>query len=209
MFYRFYIFYGSHKIDASIQMLLTETFSDLFFEQDYEDNLYMLIFTNYNQTIDPLLHVAIQQTLQTLFEDTSTPLFCFTSQLFQDMYPADETFPTILTYIKEIPHALESNYFITSQAKVLSTMYIQSQEASFFEEYTQFSQLKKQQILLLQTLLSLNNNISASSSLLYLHRNTINYQLQKITQLTGFDIRQLDDQLLFQLFIFVHGAHRI
>ena len=41
-----------------------------------------------------------------------------------------------------------------------------------------------------------NFNISESSNILYLHRNTLNYRIDKLLALTGFDLKLFKDQYL-------------
>ncbi len=52
-----------------------------------------------------------------------------------------------------------------------------------------------------------NLNITDTSRSLYLHRNTLIYRLNKIHELTGFDLRIFDDAVLFN--IMINGFHAL
>ena len=48
-----------------------------------------------------------------------------------------------------------------------------------------------------------NLNLSETSRQLYMHRNTLVYRLGKLQKLTGLDIRNFDDALVFRIALMV------
>ncbi len=49
-----------------------------------------------------------------------------------------------------------------------------------------------------------NANASQTSRALYVHRNTLNYRLQRIVEITGLDLNDAEARLAFQLAIKIH-----
>lgn len=49
-----------------------------------------------------------------------------------------------------------------------------------------------------------NLNVSETSRKLYVHRNTLVYRLEKITKLTGLDLREFDHAIVFKVAMMVH-----
>lgn len=50
-----------------------------------------------------------------------------------------------------------------------------------------------------------NLNISESARKLYIHRNTLNYRLNKILNITGYDLRKFDDAINFKTINFIYN----
>lgn len=46
-----------------------------------------------------------------------------------------------------------------------------------------------------------NQNISETAKKLFIHRNTLNYRLDRFKQMTGYDVRDFQDALVIQLFL--------
>ena len=46
-------------------------------------------------------------------------------------------------------------------------------------------------------------NVSETSRQLYIHRNTLVYRLEKIKKLTGLDLREFDDAIVFKVALMV------
>jgi DNA-binding PucR family transcriptional regulator len=61
--------------------------------------------------------------------------------------------------------------------------------------------LSREQIQTLETLFARQLNVSEAARQLYLHRNTLIYRLDKLTEETGLDPRQFPDAVLLQLFL--------
>jgi PucR family transcriptional regulator, purine catabolism regulatory protein len=49
-----------------------------------------------------------------------------------------------------------------------------------------------------------NANASRTARVLYVHRNTLNYRLQRIVDITGLDLNDAEARLAFQLALKVH-----
>jgi purine catabolism regulator len=56
----------------------------------------------------------------------------------------------------------------------------------------------------LQVFFDQNANASQTSRALYVHRNTLNYRLQRIVEITGLDLNDAEARLAFQLAIKIH-----
>ena len=48
-----------------------------------------------------------------------------------------------------------------------------------------------------------NLNVSETSRKLYVHRNTLVYRLEKIKKITGLDLREFDDAIVFKVAMMV------
>ena len=46
-------------------------------------------------------------------------------------------------------------------------------------------------------------NVSKTATALYIHRNTLVYRLEKIRKLTGLDLRNFDDAIVFKVALMV------
>ncbi|MGL5043175.1 MAG: helix-turn-helix domain-containing protein [Culicoidibacterales bacterium] len=203
-----YTITAAKKVTATLLDLFSTGFNSLeYLTQHDVSNLTSLVFIKYSWQYDSDFHVRLHQTLASFYQDTGISLFCFASKLFSDEIPYMEAVPHTFIHLEAIIQLPIRDQFFFSEAKLLATTFLQRNAPSLFEDFTNFSYLSNQQISLIEVLLSNNINVSAAASLLYSHRNTISYQLQKIISITGFDIRNADDQLLFHLFIFVHRAH--
>ncbi|MGG1660369.1 PucR family transcriptional regulator [Brevibacillus sp. NRS-1366] len=64
--------------------------------------------------------------------------------------------------------------------------------------------LNGEQLETLETLFSRQLNVSETARKLYLHRNTLLYRLDKLTELTGLDPRLFPDAVLLQLYLLFH-----
>jgi carbohydrate diacid regulator len=55
-----------------------------------------------------------------------------------------------------------------------------------------------------------NLNVSETSRQLYIHRNTLVYRLDKLQKMTGLDLRNFDDAIIFKIMLMVskYMAHK-
>jgi sugar diacid utilization regulator len=205
MFYRLYILYADMLIDEMIKEMLITTFSQFVYIQEHNNTI---VFQVYTQEHDSHQNVELERVLLNIFQDTSTKIKCFVSQMFFDNPSIDESLASSLAFLEVFKsHVLLYQQHVITQSEVITKMYLEEQNIALFDEYTNFGELKKDQVGLLQILFKLNNNVVATSNYTYMHRNTINYQLQKIMQIIGCDIRNSDDVFLLQLYLFVHDVH--
>ena len=63
--------------------------------------------------------------------------------------------------------------------------------------------LDNETILTIQKFFENNLNVSETSRLLYVHRNTLVYRLDKIQKITGLDLRNFDDAIIFKVSMLV------
>ncbi|MCI9359708.1 MAG: hypothetical protein HFG65_01910 [Hungatella sp.] len=56
----------------------------------------------------------------------------------------------------------------------------------------------------LQVYFSQNMNVGATADALYIHRNTLQYRFRQIADITGYDIRHIDDQVQLRLAVLQH-----
>lgn len=205
MYYRLYILYADMLIDEMIKEMLITTFSQFIYIQEQHNTL---VFQVYTQEQDSHQNVELERVLLNIFQDTSTKIKCFVSQMFFDNQSVEESLACSLAFLEvSKSHVLLYQQYVITQSEVITKMYLEEQNMALFDEYTNFGELKKDQVELLQILFKLNNNVVATSNYTYMHRNTINYQLQKIMQIIGCDIRNSDDVFLLQLYLFVHDVH--
>ena len=56
-----------------------------------------------------------------------------------------------------------------------------------------------------RTVFGNNLNVSETSRQLYIHRNTLVYRLDKLQKMTGLDLRNFDDAIIFKITLMVSG----
>ena len=56
----------------------------------------------------------------------------------------------------------------------------------------------------IQTFFENNFNVSETSNKLFIHRNTLVYRLEKIKKITGLDLREFDDAIIFKIALMVN-----
>ena len=66
------------------------------------------------------------------------------------------------------------------------------------------SVLDRETIYTIQKFFENNLNVSETSRKLFVHRNTLVYRLDKIKKLTGLDLREFDDAIIFKVAMMVN-----
>ncbi|MBR2188258.1 MAG: helix-turn-helix domain-containing protein [Eubacterium sp.] len=74
-----------------------------------------------------------------------------------------------------------------------------------FGKHNPLGDLDADSLTLINYFFSHNLNITDTAKALYLHRNTLIYRLEKIRDLTGFDIRRFDDAMTFRIAMLVNN----
>lgn len=69
-----------------------------------------------------------------------------------------------------------------------------------------YTTLDKTNIELLEALFAYSLNVSHTAKALFMHRNTLNYRLDRLYELTGYDARQFYDASLLQLIVTLHKS---
>ena len=63
--------------------------------------------------------------------------------------------------------------------------------------------LDRETLMTIQCFFDNNLNVSETSRKLFVHRNTLVYRLEKIKKLTGLDLREFDDAIIFKVALMV------
>lgn len=69
-----------------------------------------------------------------------------------------------------------------------------------------YEMLDKTSVELLQSLFAHSLNVSHTAKALFMHRNTLNYRLDRLYESTGYDARQFYDASLLQLIVTMHKS---
>lgn len=97
----------------------------------------------------------------------------------------------------------QSNLFFYDQLGIESFVYDLAPEVrlDFVERILPLEQLEKkdQMIETLEAFYKANGSIQKASSDLYIHKNTLQYRLKKISEFTGYDPRNYEDAVLLQV----------
>ena len=64
--------------------------------------------------------------------------------------------------------------------------------------------LDQETLFTIQKFFENNLNVSETSRKLFVHRNTLVYRLEKIKKLTGLDLREFDDAIVFKVALMVN-----
>jgi carbohydrate diacid regulator len=64
-------------------------------------------------------------------------------------------------------------------------------------------QFDDETLMIINTFFENNLNVSETSRGLFVHRNTLVYRLEKIKKLTGLDLREFDDAIVFKVALMV------
>lgn len=168
--------------------------------ESYEDGFFVdnssgLIVIQEDE-IDP---VSLQGFIQTLDDDFSSKTSLYIgmamtlSEAMIDLYKEELTYfennqtkDIVLDFKNTYIHKVVKNELVRSEQAKLYLMKIEQQE--------NFS-------VLIGALWANQGNITQTASTLYLHRNTLNYRLDKFYDETGLSLRNLDDLLLAYLLI--------
>jgi carbohydrate diacid regulator len=64
--------------------------------------------------------------------------------------------------------------------------------------------LDQETLFTIQKFFENNLNVSETSRKLFVHRNTLVYRLEKIKKITGLDLREFDDAIVFKVALMVN-----
>ena len=70
-------------------------------------------------------------------------------------------------------------------------------------ELPSIESLDQETLFTIQRFFENNLNVSETSRKLFVHRNTLVYRLEKIKKLTGLDLREFDDAIVFKVALMV------
>ncbi|WP_159648915.1 helix-turn-helix domain-containing protein [Erysipelothrix aquatica] len=141
----------------------------------------------------------IEGSIATLDDDfgTKTSLFIGINAL------ADNSFP----YLYDEERAIFTSNYQSQKVQSFKSLYIRHYLKSSLVDST-YVQVIKQQIYsfedmetLIRTMWNEQGNITSTAQALFVHRNTLNYRIDKFYELTGLQLRKLDDLLLCYLII--------
>ena len=71
-------------------------------------------------------------------------------------------------------------------------------------QYGSIEMLDQETLFTIQKFFENNLNVSETSRKLFVHRNTLVYRLEKIKKITGLDLREFDDAIVFKVALMVH-----
>lgn len=141
----------------------------------------------------------IEGSIATLDDDFGTK----TSLFIGINAPADNSFP----YIYNEERAIFTSNYQSQKVQSFKSLYIRHYLKSSLVDST-YVQIIKHQIYsfedmetLIRTMWNEQGNITSTAQALFVHRNTLNYRIDKFYELTGLQLRKLDDLLLCYLII--------
>ena len=73
----------------------------------------------------------------------------------------------------------------------------------FIPDIVLIESLDQETLFTIQKFFENNLNVSETSRKLFVHRNTLVYRLEKIKKLTGLDLREFDDAIVFKVALMV------
>lgn len=118
-------------------------------------------------------------------------------------YFMDESFPTVFHanyhYFRKIRHLAKVTTFATTFVPAMVVPSLKS--STIIQNYqNQFNEIDQFESLIV-ALWKHQANITSAASELFLHRNTLNYRIDKFYEAVGLNLRNLDDLLLAYLII--------
>lgn len=214
MFYRLYFFYCPN---SSLPHVIIEDFmKNIVSFQKIENikNKHYMVFITFHHAYNQAFHEDLETFLQVLAHDFSSPVFGFVSKIFDENYPLMESIYYYEKYILSILPSITHPFYLHFHSQYLAALFSNmiSEQQVHFSELNQDKKnfisymelLSSKQHHVIDTLLHFGGNSSIASKFLYLHRNTLAYQLQKIIQIIGFDPREyLDATLFFSYFDYI------
>lgn len=201
MFYQAFVFYSTTTI---FPPWVRETIIDfthdnehiVLLEKGTTNSKYYTLIVMDSLPLEKFL-VELHELLNSFSYDLHAPVFCFISKYFPIEYPYEMAFYDV----EENGLLHEHKKIITTFSQVLlSDMLKESKPDTCISNFLHMEELSEQQIQILETLCLVNGNVSATAQILYMHRNTVMYQLRHIISITGLDIRKASDMALFQFY---------
>lgn len=200
MYYRFYLFTSLDAPLAPLSEHLKEIIEhfQVFHHIQNTQSAQHLLFYGYKSDIDDIILSQLEQALHILYLDTNQYIRCCVSHFVAQTVPPESN----LAYPSSISHYSDQTFHthIVHHSQYLLALPTLN-TPNFWTEHTRLTLLSQDHLKLLRTLISFNQSITSACQILFLHRNTITYQLQKIMSLTGLSIHTTYDLLLIHTYL--------
>lgn len=199
MFYRYCIFQASIPISDDILLIFEDFFQTT--NEIKDDKSYCAAY----QLLDdkhrfPLIYHELSELLQAIQNDFDTRLSCSLSLMYSQNYFSDVTWPSAYELYNSFPSP-----HVEGIASMTYTLY---QEATAnhntidsIKEYCNVADLSDLHVKIIHAYRQFNGNASLCAEHLYMHRNSMTYQLKQIAEITGLDVRTFEDLMLLDALI--------
>ena len=164
--------------------------------------------------------VAVVELLQSMYPDTQQDFVINVNETdiaLVRQVPADTTGEELTRVGRTIEERLKSELFvrttigigtISEHLRELADSYKEAQVAIevgkvFDTEKSIIESLDQETLFTINMFFENSLNVSETSRKLFVHRNTLVYRLEKIKKLTGLDLREFDDAIIFKVALMV------
>ncbi|MGX7109118.1 helix-turn-helix domain-containing protein [Facklamia miroungae] len=147
-------------------------------------------------------HEIMEGVLTTLNDDFGQSVFVITGSLFTRVEMIEDQIYFDLSLIQKKHYLLQQNTINRISSLLLQEVGKNLQESSLanFSHYSQTIPDEQDRTLIRQ-LFQNGGNISKTAQDLYLHRNTLNYRLNRLSEASGLNLHLMSDLTLLYLFI--------
>ncbi|MFP7479602.1 PucR family transcriptional regulator [Terribacillus saccharophilus] len=149
--------------------------------------------------------ISYEKIVDMLMYDLSVPLRLFVSPWLHSVKDASEQYEWLLTAYRQIPsHSAKHVLHFHDALPQLISMLLPETDRKYIMHH--ILQGLNEDVELLRTVrmyFTCNQNLTLTAKKLYIHRNSLNYRLDKLTEKTGLDIRKFQDA--FALYLALHN----
>ncbi|MFJ6414578.1 PucR family transcriptional regulator [Terribacillus saccharophilus] len=149
--------------------------------------------------------ILYEEIVDMLMYDLSVPLRLFVSPWLHSVKDASEQYEWLLKAYRQVPShsAKHVLYFHDAVPQLLSILLPETDRKYITHHILQGLNKDEELLRTVRMFLSCNQNLTLTAKKLYIHRNSLNYRLEKLTEKTGLDIRKFQDA--FALYLALHN----
>lgn len=151
---------------------------------------------------EPILY---EKVIDMLMYDLSVPLRLFVTPWLHSVKHASEQYEWLLTVYKQIPFHSANHvlHFHDALPQLISMLMPENDRKYIMHHILQGLQDDDELLRTVNMYFTCNQNLTLTAKKLYIHRNSLNYRLDKLTEKTGLDIRKFQDA--FALYLALHN----
>ena len=149
--------------------------------------------------------IAVLELIQNMFPDRQHDFVLSVSEsdivVIKEMTP-DETSEDICALAESIEHAVHTELRVQTVIYQLPTTLCEMFLSEAFKK-NPIEALDEDTLDTINRFFENNLNVSETARKLYVHRNTLVYRLEKVKKITGLDLREFEDAILFKVAVMV------
>lgn len=197
-----YVVYQNNVNFECVKGILNNLYSNI---NTFEHNECIILSSNYELDIDV-------STPEIIESETYRSTYVSYLGHISDIEIFNYRFSIFKEIVSNLNNVGNVNKFMTINDLILYKSISTISDDKFFDYLVDTNRLKNLDDNLLQTgfiFIENNLNISKTSQVLFLHRNTLIYRLEKIKEILGLDLKNFKDSLAFYITVNAYFSHKI